>query len=130
VRRRTLIASGVAATATSVLSAGCVAKAEDGLELLTQEVVVIARWSDPNGHTIELQNFVSAGENFIPIFSDDAHFRTEAAGSGFEHEGVAINLRFLVSILRGDELLILNPVTTKLRLRKSDLENVLRREGT
>lgn len=98
--------------------------------MLTQEVVVIARWPDPNGHMIVLQNFVSAGESFIPIFSDDAHFRAEAAGSGFEHEGVAMNLGLLVSILRGDELLILNPVTTKLRLRKSDLENVLRRRGT
>lgn len=98
-------------------------------ELLRQGVVVIARWPDVNGHTIVLQDFKSGGEDFIPIFSDAEHFHAEMAGSGFEREGVEIDLRLLVSLLRGDELLVLNPASNKLRLRKADLEAVLGARG-
>lgn len=127
-RRRTLM-TAAAAAAASVLGVPRKAGASDELDLIADDVVVIARWRDPNGHTIELQNFVLAGESFIPLFSDEARFRDEAAGSGFEHEGVAIKLEFLVSLLRGDELLILNPASTRRRLRKSDLQDVLQRRA-
>jgi len=92
-------------------------------------VVVIARAPNPNGNIIAFQDFVVEGEKVIPIFSDAAHFKAEAAGSGFEHEGMEIDLKLLVSILRGYELLVLNPASTKLHLRKSDLQALIKHRG-
>jgi hypothetical protein len=90
--------------------------------MLGKRVVVIGRWSDPSSHTLELQDFVRNGETFIPLFSDEDHFDRETMGSGFESEGISIDTDFFVSLLRGDELLILNPGSTSpTRLRKSDL---------
>lgn len=118
--RRLFLAGGIAIAAAPLERAGAMSVA--GIELIGRQVVVIARWPDVNGRTIVLQDFTAAGEHFIPIFSEAERFKAETAGSGFEHEGVEIDLELLVSILRGDELLILNPASTKLHLRKSDLQ--------
>lgn len=90
-------------------------------ELKRGHVVIIARLSDPKSNRIVIQDFKQGGESFIPLFSDEAHFLTETKGSGFEHEGVSINCDLLLSMLKGDELLILNPGSSNpLKLRKSD----------
>jgi len=90
-------------------------------ELKAGYVVIIARWSDPESKRIDVQNFVQGGESFIPLFSDEAHFLAETKGSGFEHEGVSIKCDLFLSMLKGNELLILNPGSPNpLKLRKAD----------
>ena len=126
--RRSFLAGGVAITAATNARAGNVGM-DAALSLIGTRVVVIARAPDPKGNIIVFQDFVVEGEDFIPIFSDPAHFKTEAAGSGFEHEGTEIDLKLFVSVLRGDELLVLNPASTKLHLRKSDLQALLKHRG-
>jgi hypothetical protein len=128
VNRRLFVIGGVAIAAAPIARAGDVVS-DAGLDLIGQQVVIIARWPDRNGTKIVVQDFTAAGEHFIPIFSNGARFKAEAAGSGFEHEGAEINLKLLVSILRGDELLVLNPASTKLHFRKSDLQALLKRRG-
>jgi hypothetical protein len=90
-------------------------------ELKAGHVVIIARWSDPESNRIVVQDFIQGGESFIPLFSDEVHFRAETKNSGFEHEGVSIKCDLFLSMLKGDELLILNPGSPNpVKLRKAD----------
>jgi hypothetical protein len=84
--------------------------------------VIIASWTDPTSHNITVQTFVVDGKRFIPIFSDFEHFRHESVGSGFEDQGVEIERSFLVSLLNGDELLVLNPGSTKFQFNKAYIQ--------
>ena len=97
---------------------------------MTQDhVFVIGGWEDDKGHDIQLQDFIINGESFIPIFSDVATFDREAAGSGFEKKGISIDRNLLISILSDDQMLLLNPGSDSLRMRRADLarglQNVL-----
>lgn len=89
--------------------------------LLQDDIVVIGWWTDESSNKIVLQDFVRDGHSFIPIFSDEDRFRAETAGSGFESKGLAIKRRLLHSILRGDEVLVLNPGSDAVRLCRADL---------
>ncbi|TPM38134.1 hypothetical protein [Mesorhizobium sp. B2-3-4] len=84
-------------------------------------VIVIGGWEDVKGHDIRLQDFIINGESFIPIFVDEATFKREAAGSGFEDQGVSIDRNLLISILSDDQMLLLNPGSDSLRMRRADL---------
>jgi hypothetical protein len=84
-------------------------------------VVIIATWDDAADRKIDIQDFVQDGRPFIPIFSDEARFEAEAAGSGFEDKGVRIRRDLLRDLLKGDELLILNPGSDARPLGKNDL---------
>ncbi len=89
---------------------------------MQDQVVVIGGWDDPESRTLRLQNFKADGQSYIPIFSDEAAFKRQVKGSGFEGDGIVIERRVLVAILRGDEVLILNPGDPDpLRLTKADL---------
>jgi hypothetical protein len=89
---------------------------------MQDKVVVIGGWDDPDSKSLRLQTFKADGQPFIPLFSDEAAFKRQVKGSGFEGDGIVIDRRLLVSILRGDEVLILNPGDPDpLRLTKADL---------
>ena len=89
---------------------------------MQDEIIVIGDWDDDQSTSLRLQDFASGGEAFIPIFSDEAQFKQQIRGSGFEDKGIAINRNLLVSLLRGDELLVLNPGgPNPVRMRKADL---------
>lgn len=89
---------------------------------MQDKVVVIGGWDDPEARSLRLQNFVGKDGPFIPIFSDEAAFKRQVKGSGFEQDGIVIDRRFLFSILRGDEVLILDPGDPDpVRLTKADL---------
>jgi len=92
--------------------------------LLPDEIIVIGSWSDGDEKSLRIQNFVVDGETFIPIFSDEPTFRQLTLGSGYEASGVGVDRMFLARLLRGDELLVLNPGSaTSCRLRATDLRN-------
>ncbi len=85
-------------------------------------VIVIGSWDDLESDSIRIQDFVADGGSFIPIFSDEATFKQQARGSGFEDNGILIDLNLLASMLQGDEILILNPGgADPVRLKKADL---------
>lgn len=84
-------------------------------------VVVIGGWDDEKGHDLNLQDFIINGESFIPVFADEATFKREAAGSGYETKGVSIDRNLLISILGDDQMLLLNPGSDSLRMRRVDL---------
>lgn len=88
---------------------------------LSENVVVIARWDSPQSRVITLQDFIIDGRSVTPIFSDEATFKAEIAGSGFEAQGVTVDRAFLASLLTGEEVLLLNPGSTRREMRKSDL---------
>lgn len=89
---------------------------------MRDEIIVIGSWENNEARSIRLQDFVVEGESFIPIFSDEATFKHQVRGSGFENDGIAIDRNLLSSMLRGDELLILNPGgPDPLKLTKADL---------
>ena len=99
---------------------------------MQDQIIVIGRWDDPALRTLRLQKFVANGELFIPIFSDEAAFGRQLKGSDFEEDGLAINRDLLLSMLSGDELLILNPgdpnPVKMTRADLADLQGGIRRE--
>jgi hypothetical protein len=85
-------------------------------------IIVIATWESGEAQAITLQDFFANGESFIPIFSNEVAFKAETEGSTFASSGVAVDVHFLLSLLRGDELLILDPGSANpKRLRPLDL---------
>ena len=88
---------------------------------MTDTLVIIGWWDNEEDRHITIQDFVRDGERFIPLFSDVERFKAEATGSGFEDKGLEIGRNFLRDLLNGDELLILNPASEAIRLRKADL---------
>lgn len=89
---------------------------------MQDQIIVIGGWEDPASRSLRLQNFVANGESFIPIFSDEAAFERQVKGSGFEDDGLAIDRDMLLSILSGEELLILNPGDPDaVKMTKADL---------
>jgi hypothetical protein len=92
-------------------------------DLMNGHVIVVGRWLDARSTQVSFQEFNRNGESFLPIFSDESHFREEIKGSGFEGDGISIDCKLFVSLLRGDEVLILNPGSPHpMRLRKADFE--------
>lgn len=90
---------------------------------LGDQFIIIGRLGDPSSNNITIQDFVRDGESFIPLFSDLDHFRLAVKGTEFENQGLEIKRALLLSMLRGDELLILDPGSPDARpLRKSDLQ--------
>ena len=77
--------------------------------MIKGHVVIIATWTSGASKKINIQDFVRKGQSFIPVFSDQQHFKDETRGSGFEGKGVSIDANLFASLLRGDELLVFNP---------------------
>jgi SseB protein N-terminal domain len=77
--------------------------------LVKGHVVIIASWTSGTSRSIKVQDFVRNGKSFVPIFSDQQHFKDETKGSGFESKGVSIDANMLASIIKGDETFVLNP---------------------
>ena len=95
---------------------------------MQDQIIVIGEWDDPACRTLKLQNFVADGISFIPLFSDEAAFERQVKGSGFEDDGLAIDCNLLLSMLHGDELLILNPNDPDpVKMTKADLADRLDR---
>ena len=78
-------------------------------ELVSQRVYVIGTLDRQRVTGLHVQDFMRNGRSFIPVFSDETHFTDETRGSGFEGRGVAIDGNLFASILRGDELIVVNP---------------------
>lgn len=84
-------------------------KAELLRELVKGHVVIIATWTSGASKTLNVQDFMRNGKSFIPIFSDQQHFKSETKGSGYEQKGVSIDANMMASLLKGHETLVLNP---------------------
>ncbi len=85
-------------------------KKADLLQVLIKgHVVIIATWTSGASKKINIQDFMRNGKSFIPIFSDQQHFKDETRGSAFDGKGVSIDANMLASLLKGDETLVLNP---------------------
>jgi len=76
---------------------------------LPDTVFIVARWDDEQSHSITIQDFIRDGRPFLPVFTDEAAFKTQIKGSGFEDQGVEINTDLFLSIMRGGEQLVVNP---------------------
>jgi len=76
---------------------------------LGQKVVIIARLGHPETRDITIQDFKINGEMVIPIFPNDAAFKQQTLGSNFGDQGIEIDVALLLSLLHGDEVLLLNP---------------------
>lgn len=77
--------------------------------MIKGHVVIIATWTSGASKKINIQDFVRKGQSFIPVFSDQQHFKDETRGSGFEGKGVSIDANLFASLLKGNQRLVLNP---------------------
>jgi hypothetical protein len=98
--------------------------------LAGQPVIVIGSWADAEATRLLIQDFKLQGRAFIPLFSDETHFWAELGSTPFWNKGLAVECKSLMSILHGDELLILNPGSRMpVQLCKADFEPYLGRVG-
>lgn len=87
-----------------------------------RSVVVIGEIGNDLSHKLFLQDFVSEDGNFVPIFSDVGRFLEQTTGTGLERRGLIIRKDLLAEVLRGDEILILDPGSDNpQRITKADL---------
>lgn len=77
--------------------------------------VVIGRWDDASSSQLTLQDFLIEGRSTIPIFSNEAWFKQQTAGTPFEREGLVIDGGLLRSMLKDGDRLILDPGTRHAR---------------
>ena len=93
---------------------------------VAESVIVISKLNDSDTKSIVLQDFVVGGENVIPIFLDEIAFKAQTEGSGFENDGVEIKANFLLSLLQGHEIFLLNPGgALPQRISAPELKNLL-----
>ena len=64
---------------------------------------------DPHAAALAALPFYQNERSFIPIFSDRAIFDEEAYGTGFEGKAIPVDGGRFASLLKGDEMVILNP---------------------
>jgi hypothetical protein len=64
---------------------------------------------DPKANPLALLFFDQPERSFIPVFSSRQIFDQEAYGTGFEGKAVSIDASGFAALLKGDELVILNP---------------------
>ena len=74
--------------------------------LMTRKVLIIP---DPHAESVVPLKFDRNEYSFIPVFSDAKTFDEEAYGTGFENRAILIEANVFASLLKGDELVILNP---------------------
>jgi SseB protein N-terminal domain len=99
--RETAIVSLVAAARQDRLY-----KTELAKVLMSGPVFVIP---DPKANPLTLLFFDQPERSFIPVFSSRRLFDEEAYGTGFEGKAVPIDATRFASLLKGDEVVILNP---------------------
>jgi hypothetical protein len=74
--------------------------------LMSGDVLIIP---DPHSRTLAALPFDQPERSFIPVFSDRKIFDEEAYGTGFEGKAVTVDAGRFASLLREDDVVILNP---------------------
>jgi type III secretion system (T3SS) SseB-like protein len=74
--------------------------------LMSQQILMIP---NPHAKSVAVLPFDQNERSFIPVFSDERIFDEEAYGTGFEKKAIAVDAHFFASLLKGDEIVILNP---------------------
>ena len=70
-------------------------------------IVILAQNPDPGSNILNFQDFIRAGQSFIPIFRSHESFRRATRGT-MNKPIYEINRRLFVSLLHGPETLILD----------------------
>ena len=94
--------------------------------LMKGHVFIIGSWTSLDSKEMAIQDFVRNGRSFIPIFSDEKHFTEETRGSGFEKKGISVDANLLAFIMKGTEMLVLNPGSkTPIELQASEIKQYM-----
>ena len=83
---------------------------------LPEKVVILGEVSDEDSESFELIYFVREGDPYIPLFSSKEEFERETAGSDYMHQGIEIDTRLLGALLEADYPIILDPLSSQMRL--------------
>src|SRR5262249_12024313 len=99
-------------------------KADLERALMSGPVLVIP---DPKATPLALLFFDQPERAFIPVFSSREIFDQEAYGTGFEGKAISIDADRFASLLKGNEVVILNPGhRPAIEFRASDLKALAR----
>jgi len=89
---------------------------------LPDKVIILGEIGDEDSNTFDLLYFVREGESYIPLFSSREEFERETAGSDYMHNGIEIDTRLLGAVLNSDYPVVLDPLSSNMRLvEKSEL---------
>lgn len=84
--------------------------------------IILAERPDLNGKTLRIQDYIRDGRSFIPIFESPDALRAATGGTDLDLVIWEIDRAFFVSILKGNETLVLNPsLNSELTFSAADL---------
>jgi hypothetical protein len=77
--------------------------------LSEKPLIVLCREPNPNQNLLDVQDYVINAENVIPIFSSHAALKQSLRGGDLGRPVYAISRSLLAQVLKGDEVLLLDP---------------------
>ena len=85
-------------------------------------IVLLSKPLEPDGHVLNIQDYVIAGETVIPLFSSPEALRASPRGPAPGRPALQIDRGLLVSLAKGHEVYLLDPQTEgQLRFTATDL---------
>lgn len=72
-------------------------------------LIILTKNPDPESSTIEIQTYNHGDVSYIPVFDSRAAFETSTKGNDIGRPVWEIDRRLFVSMLRGNETIVLNP---------------------
>jgi hypothetical protein len=95
--------------ATLMTGCGSQSKYEKAKQLIGEKVVVIlANEPDKNSYVISVQDYILDGKSTIPFYSSKSAFDESTQGVDLGKPIIAIDRRLFISIIRPEEIFILN----------------------
>lgn len=86
-------------------------KSEDSsMKIFENKVIVfLSKEPDPNSNVLDLQDFIEEGKSFIPVFTSQEKLTESIQGAELPYSQIKIDGMFLLSIMKGDETIRVNP---------------------
>ena len=97
-------------TAVDTTTSDIVKPVSKNIEMFkTKLVVILGAPLESDSSAITLQNFAEKGKSFIPVFTSQEKYKESTGGAEVGKGAIEIDGIFLLSMLKGEETLRLNP---------------------
>lgn len=94
---------------TTEIKANALANDESTNLFKSKVIVILSKPLDGNSKTLNLQDYEGNGTSFIPVFTSQEKFKESTKGMDIGKSIIEIDGMFLLSILKGEENLKVNP---------------------
>lgn len=94
-----------------------------------QVVLILAEPLNKNSNIISIQNYESNGILFIPVFTSAEKLKESLNGHKLDNEVIKINGSYFCSLLKGNEIIIINPdLSDEIRTSANELTELMKEQ--